>query len=133
MNDHTITIDMDKPCPICGRKGQTTDNGICLKCALKRIKGGLIGMKIGEKTIQAGIDILQSLLWEKQGDMERAIILNGEDSLTVTLKLKITPDAAQNRVKGSISFAVEQSKGETDDVFVDENQLELGFKEEPTA
>jgi len=90
-------------------------------------------MKIGEKTIAAGIDILQSLLWEKQSDMEKAIILNGEDALTVKLSLKITPDGAQNRVKGSISFAVEQSKGETDDVFVDENQMELGFKEKAAA
>lgn len=90
-------------------------------------------MKIGEKTVKAGIDILESLLWEKQGDMERAIVMNGDDALIVTLKLKITPDKRLNRVKGSIAFAVEQCKDETDDVLVDEDQLVLGFDKEQEA
>ena len=121
----TITI-TEKPCSQCG-KPESCDNGLCLKCTSKRITGR--NMKIGEKTISAGIDILQSLLWEKQGDMERAITMNGEPSLTVTLKLKITPDGSRNAVKGDIAFVVEKSKGETDDVFVDENQLDLGLRE----
>lgn len=86
-------------------------------------------MKIGDKTITAGIEILQSLLWEKQLDMERAMIRNEEDALTVSLSLKITPDGSRNKVRGNISFTVEKSKGETDDVYVDENQMDLPLKE----
>ena len=126
MNEaHVITI-TEKPCSQCG-KPESCDNGLCLKCTSKRITGR--GMKIGEKTIAAGIDILQSLLWEKQMDMERAMIRNEEDALTVSLSLKITPDGSRNKVKGNISFTVEKAKGETDDVYVDENQMDLPLKE----
>ena len=82
---------------------------------------------IGDKTIKASIDVLQSLLWEKQGDMDRAFI-NAEGSLSVNLTLKISPGDGVNEVEGRISFVVEKSTGEVDKVYINEDQLDL-FKE----
>ena len=81
-------------------------------------------MKIGDKTIKASIDILQSLLWEKQGDMDRAFIV-AEGALSVDLKLKISPGDGVNEVEGKISFVVEKSTGEVDKVYIDEDQMVL--------
>ena len=39
MNGRTITIDMDKPCKRCGKKG-AADNGYCLKCVVVWIENG---------------------------------------------------------------------------------------------
>ena len=36
----TITIDMDKPCQRCGKKG-SAPNGLCLTCILKSLKVSL--------------------------------------------------------------------------------------------
>ena len=33
----TITINMDKACSICGRKGAEAKSGVCLTCVGKRI------------------------------------------------------------------------------------------------
>jgi len=35
----TITIDLDKKCRQCGRKG-AADNGICVRCVLKNMRAG---------------------------------------------------------------------------------------------
>ena len=35
----TITIDPDKKCKSCGKRG-ATQSGICLKCVVKRLKQG---------------------------------------------------------------------------------------------
>jgi len=35
----TITIDLDKKCRQCGRKG-AADNGICMTCLLKNMRAG---------------------------------------------------------------------------------------------
>lgn len=34
----TIEINVDRPCDVCGKKGDTTQNGVCLKCLVKRLK-----------------------------------------------------------------------------------------------
>ena len=39
MSTPTITIDMDKECKQCGRKG-AAGNGICMKCILKNMRAG---------------------------------------------------------------------------------------------
>jgi len=127
----TITIDMDKKCTDCGEKG-VIGRGLCLKCGTalfkKQLKGGT--MKIGDKTIKASIDILQSLLWEKQGDMDRAFIV-AEGALSVDLKLKISPGDGVNEVEGKISFVVEKSIGEVDKVYIDEDQMDLFNEDRP--
>jgi len=81
-------------------------------------------MKIGDKTIKASIDVLQSLLWEKQGDMDRAFIVT-EGALSINLTLKISPGDGVNEVEGKISFVVEKSTGEVDKVYINEDQLDL--------
>ena len=86
-------------------------------------------MKIGDKTIKASIDVLQSLLWEKQGDMDRAFIM-AEGALSINLTLKISPGDGVNEIQGKISFVVEKSTGEVDKVYINEDQMDLFKKEE---
>lgn len=123
----TIEIDTDKPCSTCGKTGSTAQGGICLECAGKRISEQL-KWKIGEKTVLACVDILQSLLWEYHSEINRAYTLTPGE-LAINMNLKITPDGSTNSIKGGISFTIEKTKGECDPVFVDEKQLDLGLKE----
>lgn len=43
----TIKINMDGKCLECGKSGGTTDSGICLNCATRALKGGLMKSKAG--------------------------------------------------------------------------------------
>ena len=126
----TITIDMDKKCPKCGHKG-VCENGLCMSCGMKNYERKR-AMKIGDKTIKTCIDIIQSMLWEKQIDMDRAYI-KAEGPVSVDLKLKISPGDGVNEVEGKISFVVEKSTGEVDKIYVDENQMTLFESEKEEA
>jgi hypothetical protein len=39
MSTHNITIDLNKPCKRCGKKG-TSNGGLCLRCILKALEAG---------------------------------------------------------------------------------------------
>ena len=124
MAANVINIDMDKPCNICGKTGSTAQGGICLECAGKRISEQL-RWKIGEKTMRACLDTLQSLLWEHHAEINRAYTLNpGELVINLKLKIGIT-DRGTNEVEGGIAFVIEKLKDDTDAVTVDEKQEEL--------
>ena len=130
MSIPTLTINMDKKCPQCGHKG-VCGNGLCMECGMKKYERKQ-AMKIGDKTIKACIDIVQSMLWEKQNDIDRAYI-KAEGPVSVDLKLKISPGDGVNEVEGKISFVVEKSTGEVDKIYVDENQMTLFENEKEEA
>lgn len=124
-NDLTININTDKPCSHCGAKG-ATDNGLCLECISKKIEERY-HMKIGNKTIQACIDTVQSMLWEHHAAINKAFTIT-PGALDISIKLKITPNGNLNDVEGGISFVIEKLKDAVDPIHVNEDQMDL-FKE----
>ena len=123
----TINIDMDKACSKCGHMG-ACGNGLCMECSGK-LMTEKAKWKIGEKTIKACISIIQSYLWQKQSEINRAyVLMPGE--ISIGLSLKILPDSGINQVKGGINFTIEKCKEDCAPVFVDEDQMDLEFGEE---
>jgi len=118
-----INVELDKPCRECGKMG-ACQNGLCMTCTGKHITGKL-QWKIGDKTMKACIDTLQSLLWEHHAEINRAYTLNpGELVINLKLKIGIT-DRGTNEVEGGIAFVIEKLKDDTDAVTVDEKQEDL--------
>lgn len=83
-------------------------------------------MRIGFKTIDAARDLLGDLLLTYREKLNEAY-LRSEDSLDVSLKLKIRPDQGGNRIKADISFVSERVT-DTAGVIVDEDQMKLEFE-----
>ncbi|HEA68228.1 MAG TPA: hypothetical protein ENI07_15620 [Desulfobacterales bacterium] len=80
-------------------------------------------MNLGPETIGKSIELVHDLLVEYQERLDEAY-RKAEDSLSVTLTLKITPDEGRNKIDASISFVVEKAK-DTATSYADENQQEL--------
>ena len=121
----TINVNMDKACSACGEPG-ACQNGMCLKCNGKNLTEKL-RWKIGDKTIGLISETLKSMLWQYQAEINRAYTLTPGE-LSISLTAKICPSDGTNEVKCGISFTLEKLKAETDKVYVDEDQMDLGFE-----
>ncbi len=83
-------------------------------------------MQIGLKTIDACVFVISELLRSHQTELNDAY-LRADNSLKISLALKISPDADGHIVEGSISFVAEKIK-DTLEKKVYEKQLELEFE-----
>lgn len=89
-------------------------------------------MKIGEKTLKKGGEILTNALLAYKSKINEAFLNNGEDDLKIGLSLTIKPgDADGNfKLKGDISFVTQKITDSFSDS-VDEKQTSLPL-DEPT-
>ncbi len=81
-------------------------------------------MNIGDKTIDICNVLLGRLLNEHKDELNEAY-LKAEDSLDVSLKLKISPITNGNKVKADLSFVAEKIKDSVSGE-VSEDQMVLG-------
>jgi len=102
---HVINIDMDRPCNICGRTGDTAQTGICLKCAADRIAKGLT-LRIGNKIFQSILTRTANLLNTYQVQLNDAYLKT--DDLTISISIKIRPKGKYMAVQTMLSFVAEK-------------------------
>lgn len=89
-------------------------------------------MRIGEKTLSKGGDILKNALLAYKSKINEAFLNNDEDELKIGLALHIKPGPADGnfKLKADISFVTQKITDSFSDS-VDEKQMDL-FKDEPT-
>jgi len=78
-------------------------------------------MKIGNKTIEKATELLGGLLNSYQNELDKAY-LKSDDTLAVSLTLKISPDQHGNKLKADIKFVADQVKDSANG-HADEDQL----------
>ena len=105
MGTPVITVDIDKPCNICGKKGSTAQGGICLKCAADRIDKGLT-LRIGNKIFQSILTRISNLLNTYQGQLNDAYLKT--DDLMISISIKIKPKGKYMAVQTMLSFVAEK-------------------------
>ena len=85
-------------------------------------------MKIGEETIKECVKLIEGLLFSHQLEIDEAY-LKAENSLSVKLGLKITPDKGRLKLDADIDFVMDRLKDKASS-FVDEDQISLFAKKE---
>ena len=109
----TITIDMDRRCDKCGKKG-AAQGGLCLNCVSKIIaeKTRKANAMIGEKTIQKIEDLIAEMLGDEAARLNDAYIKAEDDPLVVNITAKLQPDEGGIKIDTKLSFTVEKAKAE---------------------
>jgi hypothetical protein len=83
--------------------------------------------KIGTRTIESSIHMIEGLLMQYQEELTSAY-LKCDGTLNISISLKVKPDPKGNNVKASVSFTKEKVAAEAEDI-VDDDQISL-FQEE---
>jgi hypothetical protein len=96
---HYLTIDMDKVCPRCGKKGVP-----CLKCGLDKLTGGK--PMITEGVLQQVAGDVEKLLLEKQEQIAWAY-KKIPDGLKVSIGILLEPKSNGVSVDYTVSFPLE--------------------------
>ena len=85
-------------------------------------------MKISNKLLDKIQDSIKDMFVEYQQQMEEAYLMAGDDPLTISIKVKISPDENKQKIVTGISFVKEKCQDSVT-AWVDEDQGEL-FQEE---
>ena len=120
-----LSIDMDEPCPRCGKKG-SVNGGLCLDCAVKAITETLKEKqsKIGAKSFVQILGDIRALLIQQHLRINEAYILN-DDELTLSISVKVQPHKrGGNLITTALSFTKEKIK-EAIETRVDESQIRM--------
>ena len=118
--EYILNIDLDKKCPLCGKKG-SVNGGLCLECATKKITGRL--KMIGDKTLKEASMQCAGMLRdhaEQIGD-----VFANDGALAVSLKISLSQEDGGVGVETEIGFITGKVKAKSYKKIVSEGQEEL--------
>jgi hypothetical protein len=119
---YVLNIDLDKKCPLCGKKG-SVNGGLCLGCATKKITGG--NKMIGAKTLQEAVNQCAGMMRDHSAEIED--VFNNDGSLIVTLKTTFTQEEGGVGVETGIAFVTGKVSDKSFKKTVNEDQEDLGL------
>ena len=113
MKTYKMDVDMDKPCPQCGKPG-AVNGGICLECAATAIDRGFTNEKLELIAAKAAEDLI-GLVRESEAKILDAWHKAAEEAQTQESKPKfklgfsITLDMDEDKMDCTLSFSVKHS------------------------
>lgn len=106
----TIEINLDIPCPECGKMGATQGGkGRCLECAKKAIERRW-AMQIGNVTKKEVLRTIEGLLDDYTEDLNEAYLKKGEDPLAISIAVKLSAGDGATDIETTMSFTKEKIK-----------------------
>jgi hypothetical protein len=119
-----LNVDMDSPCPECGKLG-AINGGRCIDCAALKLKNkGVKNQMISDITVKKAVELLEGHLSRYKNQMSEAIMGDEDHVLSVSLPIKFIGKGTGVVVDVGISFATGKVK-DSQNVFLDGKQIGL--------